>query len=150
VLRLKHHTGEGLAWLLGALWAEHDRARFDALHLDVIVPVPLHWRRRWQRGYNQSAELARGLASVLGLPCRARCLCRVRDTPVQSFLSPDARRDNVRGAFLAARAAHLRGAAVLLVDDVMTTGSTAHETSAALRRAGAARVVVAALCRASQ
>jgi ComF family protein len=149
VLRLKHQSGEGLAGLLGGLWAEHARARFEALHADVIVPVPLHWWRRWQRGYNQSAELAHGLASALCLRCRPSWLCRVRHTSVQSPLNIDARRDNLRGAFRTASRARVRGLTVLLVDDVMTTGATAHEAASVLRKAGAVRVVVAALCRAN-
>jgi len=149
VLRLKHHGGEALAGLLGELWGEHARARFEAVHADVIVPVPLHWWRRWRRGYNQSAELAHGLASALGVPCRPYWLRRVRHTPVQSRLTPDARRSNLRGAFRIAARARVRGLTVLLVDDVMTTGATAHEASSVLRQAGAVSVVVAALCRAS-
>src|SRR5260370_15238351 len=149
VLRLKHHTGEGLAELIGELWGEHSRARFDAVKADCVVPVPLHWWRRWRRGYNQSAALALGLASALGLPCHVSWLRRVRHTPAQHVLPPSARRANLRGAFRASRRALLRGATVLLVDDVMTTGSTVHEASAVLRRSGAARVIVAPACRAS-
>jgi ComF family protein len=149
VLRLKHQAGEGLAELIGELWGENRQAEFTAVQANAIVPVPLHWWRRWRRGYNQSAALAHGLASVLGLPCQTGWLRRVRHTPAQSLLPRGTRRNNVRGAFRASRRAVLRGATVLLVDDVMTTGTTAHEASAALRRAGAARVIVAALCRAT-
>jgi predicted amidophosphoribosyltransferase len=58
ILRLKHHTGEGVAELIGGLWAGQAEGRFRALAVDVVVPVPLHWWRRWRRGYNQSAALA--------------------------------------------------------------------------------------------
>ena len=149
VLRLKHHTGEGLAEWIGELWAAHARARLQALHADCVVPIALHWWRRWRRGYNQSAALAHGMASVLGLPCYPNWLRRVRNTPAQHLLEPSARRDNLRGAFRISRRARVQGLTVLLIDDVMTTGSTAHEASAVLRRAGAARVIVAAVCRAS-
>jgi ComF family protein len=148
-LRLKHHTGEGLAELLGELWAERCRPQVAAVGAACVVPVPLHWWRRWRRGYNQSAALAHGLAAALGLPCRPRWLRRVRHTPAQHLLPRSARRDNLRGAFRASASARVRGATVLLVDDVMTTGSTAHEAAAALRKKGAARVVVAVLCRAA-
>jgi ComF family protein len=131
------------------LWGEHCRARFDAVKADCVVPVPLHWWRRWRRGYNQSAALASGLASVLGVPCHPGWLRRVRSTPAQRLLPPGARRDNLRGAFRSSRRTALRGATILLVDDVMTTGSTVHEASAVLRRSGAARVVVAVACRAT-
>lgn len=149
ILRLKNQTGEGLAELLGECWAKEAAARFAALPFDVIVPVPLHWRRRWQRGYNQSAALSRGLAASLGVPYQPSWLRRVRHTPRQtSRPTPAERKANVRGAFRARPETALRGRAVLLVDDVMTTGATAGEASRALRAGGASRVIVAVLARA--
>src|SRR5205085_1670837 len=120
VLRLKHHSGEGLAELVGALWAQQAEARFRALAADVLVPVPLHWSRRWQRGYNQSAALAYGLSHRLGIPLHPSWLRRVRNTPRQTAQSLAGRRENVRGAFRARAGVPLKGKAVLLVDDVMT------------------------------
>jgi ComF family protein len=149
ILRLKHATGEGLAELLGAFWAEHAEARLRELGADVVVPVPLHWWRRWQRGYNQSEALARALAARLDLPCKPRWLRRIRHTARQPK-SATARRKNVQQAFRVRPCAALRGKTVLLVDDVMTTGSTADEAARALREAGAARVVVAVLARPQQ
>jgi len=148
VLRLKHHDGEGLAELLGKLWVGRDAQRFRALGADAVIPVPLHWWRRWRRGYNQSAALARGLALHLQIPCFPSWLRRLRNTPAQTTQSPAGRRENVRNAFRARRRALLKGRTVLLVDDVMTTGATANEAARALRAAGAARVTVAALARA--
>jgi ComF family protein len=145
ILRMKHSSGEGLAELIGELWAAHSETVLRSLAADVVVPVPLHWRRRWWRGYNQSESLARGIAARLGLPCRPGWLRRVRHTPILPGLSPAARLENVRGAFRAR--GELSGRAVLLVDDVMTTGSTASEAARALRAAGAGRVVVAVLAR---
>jgi ComF family protein len=147
ILRLKHASGEGLAEALGLLWGAHTGANLRAAGATVVVPVPLHWRRHWQRGYNQSEALARSLAGHLGLPCRPRWLRRVRHTPHQTHQPPTARAENVRDAFRARRVP-LAGHTVLLVDDVMTTGSTAGEAARALRRGGAARVVVAVLARA--
>jgi ComF family protein len=144
VLRMKQAAGEGLAEAVGGLWAEHAGGRLRSAAADVVIPVPLHWARRWQRGYNQSEALARALAANLGLPYRPGWLRRIRRTPKQTERPPSARRDNVRGAFRA-RGAGLRGRVVLLVDDVLTTGSTASEAARALRAAGAARVVVAVL-----
>lgn len=146
ILRMKHASGEGLAEVLGLLWAGYAGPALRAAGATVVVPVPLHWRRHWQRGYNQSEALARAVAAGLRLPCRPRWLRRVRHTPHQTHQPASARADNVRGAFRS-RAA-LAGHTVLLVDDVMTTGSTAGEAARALRRAGAARVVVAVLARA--
>jgi ComF family protein len=146
VLRMKHSSGEGLAEVVGDFWAASSEARLRALGADVVVPVPLHWRRRWRRGYNQSEALARPLAARLGLPFRPRWLRRVRHTPEQKGQTAAEKRDNVRGAFRG-RGAGLAGRAVLLVDDVLTTGSTAAEAARALRRAGAKRVAVAVLAR---
>jgi ComF family protein len=148
VLRMKHASGEGLAEALGILWAEHAEASLRAAGATVVVPVPLHWRRHWQRGYNQSEALARPLAARLNLPCRPRWLRRIRDTPHQAWQAPSDRPENVRDAFRARPRSPLAGHTVLLVDDVMTTGATASEAARALRQGGAARVVVAVLARA--
>lgn len=147
VLRMKHVSHEGLAELVGELWVEHAEDRLRRLGAEVVVPVPLHWRRRWRRGYNQSEALARALAERLGLPCRSGWLRRIRATPLQTQQTPSDRRQNVRGAFRAAAVSALRGKTVLLVDDVLTTGSTCSEAARALRAAGARRVVVAVLAK---
>jgi ComF family protein len=148
VLRMKHHTGEALAELMGELWAAQGGASLRALGAELVVPVALHWWRRFRRGYNQAGALAFSLARGLGLPLVTTCLRRVRHTPLQSHKPPSARKDNVRQAFAARPHPVLKGRTVLLVDDVMTTGSTAGEAARALRAAGASRVVVAVLARA--
>jgi ComF family protein len=145
ILRLKRQRGEGLAELLGECWAEHASAQFDSLAVDAIVPVPLHWLRRWRRGYNQSAALCLGLSTRLHIPCQTSWLRRVRNTPQQTRQTIAGRKENVRGAF---RGAGVKGRAILLVDDVMTTGATANEAARALLAGGARRVVVAVLARA--
>jgi len=148
ILRMKHAAGESLAEWLGAVWAEAAAARLRALHAEVVVPIPLHWRRRWRRGYNQSEVLAEAVARALAVPCQPRWLRRVRHTPFQTEQSATVRRQNVLGAFAARPGVPLAGRRVLLVDDVLTTGSTASEAARALRAAGAARVDVAVLARA--
>ena len=147
VLRMKSHTGEALAELLGELWADHAGSALAALGAELVAPVPLHWRRRWRRGYNQSEALARGLASRLRLPCGAFGLRRTRATPMQTSQTLAGRRANVHGAFAAARNTRLAGRTVLLVDDVMTTGATADECARVLMIAGAARVDALTLAR---
>jgi ComF family protein len=112
--------------------------------IDAVVPAPLHWRRKWQRGFNQAELLARRIASRRGVPL-IRGLRRTRATRPQAGLSNTARRENVTGAFQARR--RLDGMSVLLVDDVMTTGSTATACAFALKRAGARRVVLLTVAR---
>jgi len=147
ILRMKRE--ESLAELMGELWAEHDQARLQSLGIDVVTPVPLHWLRRWQRGFNQSAALGRALARCLNRPLQPFLVRRIRNTPRQTSQNPAGRQANVRGAFRVSSRAKLSGRTVLLVDDVLTTGATTHEAARMLRQAGAARVIVAVLARAS-
>src|SRR5262249_12622444 len=135
VLRLKHASGEGLAELLGELWAAHAEPALRAAGTTVVVPVPLHWRRRWGRGSNQSEALAGALAGRLRLPCRPRSLVRVRNPPRQALQTASLRQANVRDAFRAHAGHGLAGQSVLLVDDILTTGNTASEAARMLRGA---------------
>jgi ComF family protein len=113
------------------------------------VPVPLHWQRRWARGFNQSELLARGIARRCGV-LMVRALRRTRCTATQTGLSHTGRRQNVTGAFQVRRPRAVAGKRVLLIDDVMTTGSTAAACAAALRRAGASRIMVLTAARADR
>lgn len=111
---------------------------------DLIVPVPLYRVRERQRGYNQSRLLAQALVHVFPGAALDESLKRIRPTRTQSTLERDDRRANVRGAF-AILGDMCQGKRILLVDDVITTGSTVTECAAALRRAGATCVDVAAV-----
>jgi ComF family protein len=104
----------------------------------ALVPVPLAASRQRQRGYNQSECLARALAPLWNLPVRTEVLVRARATQTQTRLTPEERVRNVHGAFLATTAARttLRGAHVMLVDDVVTTAATLNACAAALHDAG--------------
>jgi ComF family protein len=117
---------------------------------DLVVPAPLHWIRQWRRGFNQSDLLAREIARRTGIPL-ARLLTRVRHTPSQAGLSNTARRQNVTGAFRCRRATRgaglVAGKRILLIDDVMTTGSTGTACALALKRAGAQRVALLTIAR---
>ena len=113
---------------------------------DAVAPAPLHWRRRWLRGFNQAGLLARGLSKRTGIPL-LRALRRIRSTETQAGLSNTARRRNVTGAFQARRRAAITGKRILLVDDVMTTGSTGAACAIALKRAGAAHVTLLTVAR---
>jgi len=110
----------------------------------LVVAVPLSAARLRERGFNQAWELARRVAPRLGGSAERSLLLRLRDTPHQIALPPRERAGNVRGAFAVEprRLSELRGRTVALVDDVMTTGSTATEVAQVLKQAGAARVEV--------
>ncbi|MGH9869119.1 MAG: ComF family protein [Candidatus Polarisedimenticolia bacterium] len=122
------------------------RAAGSRGEVDVIVPVPLHWRRRRRRGYNQAELLGRQVARALRCPQDRLALRRLRPTAAQSGRSRDERALNVRQAFRA-RASRVRGARVLLVDDVVTTGATLRECARVLHAAGAIDVRAAVVAR---
>jgi ComF family protein len=113
----------------------------------VVLPVPLHPRRRRERGYDQAMLLARVVARHLGAGLLGRALVRTRYTAQQSLLSVRKRWDNVRGAFKVSVPQRVRGLRLLLVDDVMTTGATFDECARALKGAGAEAVYALALAR---
>jgi ComF family protein len=145
---LKFRNGMDLAHALSARLEQAVRnAGLPAVAL--IVPVPLSRSRLRERGYNQAWELARRLGRRLGLPAEPRLLVRRLDMPHQISLPRGQRAANVRGVFAvdARHASQLRGVAVALVDDVMTTGATAAEAARVLRAAGAASVQAWVLAR---
>jgi ComF family protein len=106
----------------------------------LLVPVPLHRTRLWTRGFNQSALVARELSRRLNIATDALALRRIRRTPPLKGMSPTQRRKTVAGAFRVRNRGAVAGKTIILVDDVLTTGSTAEACALALKRAGAARV----------
>lgn len=149
VHRFKYSRRRELGELLGRLMLDgmQEDLRQLAPRLDYIVPVPVHWLRRLERGFNQSDLLARYLARVSGLPCHPHLLRRRRYTRRQAMLPHDRRRNNVQGAFAVRRPEQVDGQGILLVDDVVTTGSTVRACSQVLREAGAREVWVACFAR---
>ena len=131
---LKFRSQLALAPLMGDLLIEAIRER-----IDLVVPVPLSRERLRERGYNQAAEIARHVARERRARLELTIVIRERDTRAQADLPWSDRARNVRGAFRCERS--LDGAAIAVVDDVMTTGATLDELAATLKRAGAARVV---------
>jgi len=144
ILSYKYKRRVELGPLIGRLLAERVAALPWARQVDLVVPVPLHWRRRWWRGFNQAQGLAREIVRGLGGRLAARGLLRVRSTPHQTRLPASRRAANVRGAFaVRSRAPTLEGKTILLVDDVLTSGSTLAECARTLKKSGAAAVFVA-------
>ncbi len=132
-----------------ARWLARSGAELIA-ETELIVPVPLHRIRLWQRRFNQSALLATGLSRLTEIAADPLALTRTRATKSQGAMpSASARRRNVRGAFTVAagRADAVKGRVVLLVDDVYTTGATLNACAKALKKAGAERVLALTLAR---
>ena len=123
------------------------RARFRVGEIDVIVAMPSTFWHRFDRGYNQCAYLARTLAKRLGKPYIPFALRRKGSPKRQGGLSEEERRTNVIGTFGVLRPRAIAGKTVMVVDDIMTTGSTLSECAAELKRAGASRVWCVTLAR---
>jgi ComF family protein len=147
ILKLKHADRTDLAPLF-ARWLSR-AARPLIEEADLIAPVPLHPSRLLSRRYNQAAEIARPLSRLTGVAYLPDALVRRRATDTQGGKSGVGRRRNVAGAFEvpARRASRVAGKRILLIDDVMTTGSTAEGCARALKAAGAVRVDVAVVAR---
>ena len=140
-----HHLKYG-GWKRAAVAMGRVMARADAFGGRVVlVPVPLGAARRRERGYNQSAELARALSHVLRAPVREDLLRRTRDTATQTGLTPEARRANVSGAFVGQ---HIAGWRPVIVEDVFTTGATLAAAAEALLTGGAPDVGAVTFARA--
>jgi ComF family protein len=145
VLRMKSSHGEGLAEVFGAFWAGQMARRLGPLMPDLVLPVPLHWRRHYQRGFNQSAVLAQALAAKLRIPCEPGRLQRWQATADQKSLQGQSRRENVKGAFRLRPGNDVADKTIILVDDVLTTGATASETAKPLRTLKPKSIVLAVL-----
>jgi predicted amidophosphoribosyltransferase len=142
-LRAKTPQGRPLATALAALLWDCQGEAIQLEGIDLVVAVPRHWLRRLTAGSGAAETLAETLASRLQVEFVRPILAKVRRTPAQSTLPPYRRRSNLRRAFRVKDSRPLKGATVLLVDDVLTTGTTANEVSRALLSSGANRVFVA-------
>ena len=137
---LKYQDRTDLAPTMGRWMARAGRELLDGA--DMLIPVPLHWRRAWHRRYNQSGALARAIEHHSGVRLKSELLRRIRRTEQQVGLSRTQRASNVQGAFQVAsdREAEVQGRRVILIDDVLTSGATIDACARALLRAKAAQV----------
>lgn len=151
--RLKYNGGESLGLPLGAYLANR-LAVYELFPseqvgvIDSVLAVPMHPLRERSRGFNQAALLAAPVAEILGVPLLpSKVVRRTRRRPPQVGLSPEARRRNLKEAFVVPQGevGSVNGRTVLLIDDVFTTGATVNACASALRDAGAARILVATL-----
>lgn len=148
VRSLKYHGRMAYARVLGELLARYLQGVRGAPWPECVIPVPLAEARFRERGFNQAIEIGRELQSQLGIPLRSDLIARIRDTREQAGLDRKARRKNVRNAFKVIAPLNMQRVAIL--DDVVTTGSTANELARMLRKAGAEHIEVWSVARAGK
>ena len=147
VQALKYRRQEAMVARRGEVLAAGVQAKCADRAVEVVVAVPMHWRRRIGRGCDHARLLGESVAKNISVPLGSE-LVRVRNTPPQVHLPRTRRIENMRGAFVASDKRSLAGAHVLLVDDVTTTGATANEAAKALLKGGADRVSLAVVAKA--
>ncbi|MBQ7793746.1 MAG: ComF family protein [Clostridia bacterium] len=144
VHELKFRAASAYALPLARLIFDALPPYYDYSFYDFVIPVPLHWERLEERGYNQAELLAAPLARLLGIPMADDVLFRIRKTERQMVLTRARRIENVKGAFWADKS--VSGKNILLIDDIYTVGATVGECAAALREKGAADIDAVVLC----
>jgi len=147
VIRMKQRVHEALTLSMGYLLADRVREHLADTPPDLLVPVPSYWLKRLWRGFNGPDLLVEAMGRRLGIPWADDVIACRRRTQKQGTLMPSERAANVRDAFAFNPDYDILGTHLLLVDDILTTGSTASEAARTLRRAGAARVTVAIVAR---
>lgn len=149
ILLFKFHRQSHLDTFLGSLLASAMIGDEELGRVDFLVPIPLHWRRKWSRSYNQSELIARETMRILHPHCSslrlALDLVRIRHTQPQTSLAASHRLINLHNAFAVCRGIDLTGKHICLIDDVTTTGTTLRVAAHTLKNAGAARVSAAVL-----
>jgi ComF family protein len=147
VQELKFHGRRTLTGLLAPLLASTFFESWSRENFDMVIPVPLHSKRKRDRGYNQSELLARGVAARIAIPFSGKVLVRSRSTLPQVGLSDSQRLENVRKAFCCVDPSKVENKRILLIDDVMTTGATVSSAAQTLLDAGCFRVSVLTVAR---
>jgi ComF family protein len=144
IQRFKYHGEINLAGPLGWLW---NRIQFEDHSFEAIIPVPLHPARLRERGFNQALLLGKILGKIHNKPVLPRALRRIINTIPQVQLDHSEREKNVRGAFAVRNQQEIMDKALLLVDDVFTTGATVNECARVLKKSGAGEVIILTLAR---
>lgn len=135
--KLKYENKFRIAYHLGNIFADKYSDVLNKLHLDCIIPVPLFHSKRAERGYNQTYYFAKGISKATGIGIKVRILKRIRFTDTQTKLSKSERLKNIRGAFHVQKESSVKSKNILILDDVLTTGSTIVECAGMLKEAGA-------------
>lgn len=148
--RLKYFDQPDIGVYLAHLMAEDlvKKNFFDGI--DVLIPMPLHWKRLWKRGYNQSRYICQGIREVTDIPIDSGIVERIVNNPTQTHLYTTERKTNVEGIFRLKHPERIKGRHVLLVDDVITTGATTMECAKELMTAGDIRISIVSLSYAGQ
>ncbi|MCC6549576.1 MAG: ComF family protein [Ignavibacteriaceae bacterium] len=139
--RVKYRNKQRMAVFLGRRHAEEIIDYYDC---DILTPVPLHKLKKLERGYNQSELISRGISEVSGIPV-VNALTKTKYTETQTHKSGFERRKNIYNTFVLSKGVSVEGKSVVLVDDVLTTGSTVSECARVLKENGASKVTVATL-----
>lgn len=145
LIKFKYYAAMDLAGFFSELLEEAFTRHFDPAEFDVMLPMPMHPRRLFVRGFNQVTVMAERLSQKTGVPLDRVSLEKVKDTPPQVGLTRAARRKNLQGAFGIAPGRSIEGRRILIVDDVFTTGSSIEEASRTVMRARAKSVSVLVL-----
>lgn len=146
---LKYQKYRSVGVLFGALLGNEVKKRTN-INFDYIVPVPLHHSKKRERGYNQSSYIARGISKTLGCDVLEKCLKRTRFTKTQTQLDIHERRENVKDAFVLSNSYKKKifGKNLMIVDDVITTGSTILECMRVLKENGCGEVMICSIAKA--
>ncbi|MDP4094776.1 MAG: ComF family protein [Bacillota bacterium] len=145
VIRYKFFNKPGYYRTFAKLLSKKVKKMTNSLFFDIIISVPLHSDREKERGYNQSYLISRLVGKEIGIPEASGILERTRNTPKQSLLGKEQRGLNIKGAFKVNNADKVKGKKILIIDDILTTGSTLSECGRVLTEAGAKSVTAAVI-----
>lgn len=139
ILRLKHGDQTQISKSFAHLLSQNFKHKNECI--DLIIPIPLHWKRLFKRQYNQAALIAQHFGKFINKPVNFSCFMRLKNTKSQGKQTKNARFDNLKDAFEVKNPSIIANKTILLIDDVMTTGSTLDQAAKALKKSGAKRVL---------